>query len=135
MRRPGLEIRRRPAMVRARSEEYLSRISSTLPGPLVAGATVKLSMYPSRSRMRARFSFTLELGIFTVSCMAVLALRRRVSMSAMGSVIVIGACLPSPARLGDAGDLPGMDHHPQAYTAQAELAEHGLGPAAATATG
>src|SRR5712671_810959 len=46
----------------------------------------------------------------------------RVSMSAIGSVIVIVG--PSPAGLGDAGDLTGMDHLAQADPAQAELAEH-----------
>src|SRR5580704_8420868 len=48
-------------------------------------------MKPSRSRTLARDSFSLEPGIFTVSNMAELALRIRVSMSAMGSVIVMAA--------------------------------------------
>src|SRR5579872_3258937 len=85
--------------------------------------------------MRARFSFSLELGMRTVSFMAVLALRMRVSMSAMGSVMVIGASLPSPARLGHSGDLPGVDQHPEADPTQSELAEHGTGPAATPAAG
>src|ERR1700681_877731 len=84
--------------------------------------------------MRARDSFNFELGILTLSCMAVLALRMRVSMSATGSVIVIGASLPSPARLGDAGDLPGMHHDAQADTAEAELPQYGAGPTAAPAS-
>ena len=46
-------------------------------------------MYPSRSRMAPRASLSLELGIRTVSCMATLALRILVSMSAIGSVIVM----------------------------------------------
>src|SRR5271154_7157299 len=48
-------------------------------------------MKPSRSRTSASDSFSLEPGIFTVSNMAELALRIRVSMSAMGSVIVMAA--------------------------------------------
>src|ERR1700730_1624728 len=58
----------------------------------------------------------------TSSCMAVFALRMRVSMSAIGSVIVIVG--PSPAGLGDTGDFAGMDHLAQAEPAQSELAEH-----------
>src|SRR5579862_6718541 len=84
--------------------------------------------------MRARFSLSFELGIFTVSCMAVLAFRMRVSMSAMGSVMVM-ASPPSPARLRHAGDLPGVDQLPQADTAQPELAVDGLGPATSAAPG
>src|SRR5580698_6770087 len=48
-------------------------------------------MKPSRSRTEASDSFSFEPGIFTVSNMAELALRIRVSMSAMGSVIVMAA--------------------------------------------
>ena len=48
-------------------------------------------MKPSRSRMEASDSFSLEPGMRTVSNMAELALRIRVSMSAMGSVIVMAA--------------------------------------------
>src|SRR5271155_3657180 len=55
-------------------------------------------------------------------------------MSAIGSVIVIAAP-PSPARLGHTGDLPSVDHHPQADPAQSELAEHGLWPATPLASG
>ena len=65
---------------------------------------------------------------------AVLALRMRVSMSAMGSVIVM-ARLPSPARLGDAGDLAGVHHHAQADTAEPELAVHGLAAGRSAGTG
>src|SRR5664280_650574 len=79
---------------------------------------------PSRSRTFARFSFNFELGIFTVSNIAELALRMRVSMSAMGSVIVM---IYLPTRLGHAGDLAGVHHLSQADTAQAELAVHRAG--------
>src|SRR6516165_10463102 len=46
-------------------------------------------MKPSRSRMEASDSFSFEPGMRTVSNMAELALRIRVSMSAMGSVMVM----------------------------------------------
>src|SRR5687767_11382979 len=85
--------------------------------------------------MAASASFSLEEGIRTWSCCAVLALRMRVSMSAMGSVIVIGRALPSPARLRHARHLAGMDHLAEADAAQPELAEHRSGPAAPAAAG
>ena len=72
--------------------------------------------------MAASASFSFEDGMRTVSCIATLALRMRVSMSAMGSVIVIVG-LPSPARLGDAGHLAGVDQLAQADAAEPELAE------------
>src|SRR3546814_9863989 len=53
------------------------------------------------------------------------ALRMRVSMSEIGSVMVMVG-LPSPARLGDAGDLPGVHHLAEADPAEAELAVHGV---------
>src|SRR5580698_10976073 len=91
-------------------------------------------MYPSSTRMAANDSLSFEPGILTVSKCAVLAFRMRVSMSAIGSVIVIVRRLLSPAGLGDAGDLAGMDHHPQADPAQAELAVDRLGPATPAAS-
>src|SRR4051812_10138552 len=57
----------------------------------------------------------------------------RVSMSAMGSVI-IGAS-PLPAALGHAGDDAGVRVRAQADAAQAELAEHRPGAAAVVAAG
>src|ERR1700674_820587 len=85
--------------------------------------------------MAANDSLSFEPGMETVSKWAVLAFRMRVSMSAIGSVIVIVRCLLSPTGLRHAGDLTGMDHHPQADPAQAELAVHRLGSATPTATG
>src|SRR4029079_10547278 len=67
----------------------------------------------------------------TSSCIAVLALRMRVSMSAMGSVS-IGST--SPARLGQPGDLAGVGHLAKADAAEAELAEDRTRTTAATAT-
>src|SRR3546814_5161473 len=61
----------------------------------------------------------------TSSCIAMFALRMRVSMSEIGSVMVMVG-LPSPARLGDAGDLPGVHHLAEADPAEAELAVHGV---------
>src|SRR5580698_7866414 len=135
MRSPGRDTRLRPAMVRVRSDAYLSWISSTLPGPVPDSATSNPAMYPSRCKMTARDSLSLELGILTLSCMAVLALRMRVSMSATGSVIVMSAFPPSPAGLGDTGDLSRMHHDAQADTTEAELAQHRTRPAAAPAPG
>src|ERR1700722_17153867 len=87
-------------------------------------------MKPSRSRMPARDTLSLEPGIFTVSNMAELALRIRVSMSAMGSVIVM---VRLPTRLRDTRYLAGVHHHTQADTAEPELAVDGLGPPTALA--
>src|SRR4051794_11494782 len=86
--------------------------------------------------MAASASFSLEDGIRTLSCMATLALRIRVSMSAMGSVMVIRCGpLPSPAGLGDAGQLAGVGQNSNADAAEPELAVHRARPAATPATG
>src|SRR5215470_7386922 len=84
--------------------------------------------------MAASDSLSFDDGMRTSSCMAMLPLRMRVSMSAMGSVIMIDR-LPSPAGLGHAGQLARVSELAQADPAQAELAEHGVGPAAAAAPG
>src|SRR5579875_3748444 len=135
MRRPGFDTRLNPPITRSRSVVYLSLISSTFPGWPGSSLVSKPSMYPSRSRMAARDSFSLELGMRTLSCMATLALRTRVSMSAIGSVMVIGARLLSPARLRDAGDLAGVHQLAQADPAQAELPEHRVRSPAPAAPG
>src|SRR6478609_9712491 len=70
--------------------------------------------------MVANAIFCLDDGMRTSSCIAVLALRMRVSMSAMGSVIM----MRSPTRLRHAGDLACVSHAAQADTAQSELAVH-----------
>src|SRR5690606_35995010 len=70
----------------------------------------------------------------TSSCIAMLALRMRVSMSAMGSVMVM-CRLPSPARLGHAGQLAGVGQLAQADPAQPELAVHRVRAAAPPAAG
>src|SRR6478609_2376645 len=83
--------------------------------------------------MPARASLSFEEGMRTVSCMATLALRIRVSMSAMGSVIVMAR--PLPARLRHAGDLAGVHQLAQADAAQTEFAQNRVGPAATPAAG
>src|SRR5947209_7156402 len=84
--------------------------------------------------MAANASFNFDDGMRTVSCMATFPFRMRVSMSATGSVIVIGG-LPSPARLGDAGNLAGVHHLAEADAAEPELAEHRARPSAPPAAG
>src|SRR5918994_1747225 len=134
-RRPGLDTRRMPEMVRARSGLYFMAMTSTLPGLPGFSSTLKPSMKPSFWRMAARASFTLEDGMRTSSCIATLALRMRVSMSAIGSVMVMSRRLPSPAGLGHARELAGMGELAQADPAQAELAEHGMRSPTAPAPG
>src|SRR5579863_9064236 len=80
--------------------------------------------------MRAISSFSLELGISTVSCSALFALRMRVSMSATGSVS-IGS--PLPGALGHARDDALMGELAQADTAEPELLVHGARAAAPVA--
>src|SRR5512132_1916428 len=69
-----------------------------------------------------------EAGIVVVSCIALLALRMRVSMSAIGSV-----CIRSPTGLGHARDLALVREVAQADPAEAELFVDGARPAAAVA--
>src|ERR671932_7044 len=82
--------------------------------------------------MPARASLSFDEGIRTVSCMATVPFLMRVSMSATGSVIVIGR---SPTRLGDAGNLPGVHHLAEADAAQPEFPVHRPRPPAAATTG
>src|SRR4051794_7175165 len=74
-------------------------------------------------------TFILEVGISTAGWRAWMPLRMRVSMSAIGSVIM--ARLLLPARLHDAGDLALECELPEADPTQAELPH--VGPRAATA--
>src|SRR5579859_5847440 len=69
-----------------------------------------------------------DVGMTALSCSALLALRMRVSMSAIGSVSI-----GSPARFRHAGDCALVGEVAQADAAQAELAEHRARPAAAVA--
>src|SRR5581483_9845342 len=79
--------------------------------------------------MRAISFFSRELGISVVSCIALLALRIRVSMSATGSVSICS----SPARLRHARDDALVGEVAQADPAEAELLVHGARPTAAVA--
>src|ERR1700741_4137288 len=84
--------------------------------------------------MRATASLSFEDGIATSSWNAMFALRTRVSMSAIGSVIVIELPPPSPRALRHAGDLACMRHVPQTDSAQTEVAVHRTRAAATAAT-
>src|SRR3954467_1704267 len=79
--------------------------------------------------MRARDSFSFDDGISTSSWNAVFAFRRRVSMSAIGSVIM--RATSSPRCLGHAGHFAGVGHGAEADAAQTEALVDG---ARATAT-
>src|SRR5918912_82456 len=85
-------------------------------------------MYPSSLRSRAISCLSREVGISTVSCIALLALRMRASMSATGSVSI-----GSPARFRHAGNDTLVRELPQAEPAEAELAEDGARAPAAVA--
>src|SRR4249919_3470102 len=71
--------------------------------------------------MRAISRFIPEVGISTVSCSAWLALRIRVSMSPIGSVVIV----LSPARLRHAGDHALVRELAQTDTADPKFAEVG----------
>src|SRR5262245_32427093 len=100
------------------------------------------------------FALIFEYGMVTLSWYAWLALRRRVSMSAIGSVMVMCSSNPSrrgseaacgealvhrnrrlPGGLGDARQLAPVGHLADADAAQPELAVDGLGTAAPLAPG
>src|SRR5918995_1113121 len=87
------------------------------------------------------FALIFEKGMVTLSWYAWLAFRRRVSMSAIGSVIVMGIRQPFspgfpgrsraygeavlqglPGSLRHAGQLTAVGHVPEAHPAQTELA-------------
>src|SRR4029077_1514983 len=77
-------------------------------------------MYPSSFRRRAISTFIREVGMVACSCSALLALRMRVSMSAIGSVST-GSLLP--ARPRPAGNCALVRELAEADPAEAELAE------------
>src|SRR5689334_5072390 len=81
--------------------------------------------------MRARASFSFDDGISTSSWNAVFAFRRRVSMSAIGSVIM--SATSSPRRLGHAGHLAGVRHGAEADAAESEALVDGARATAAAA--
>src|SRR5512132_2470065 len=69
-------------------------------------------------------SFTFDEGIATTASSRICALRMRVSMSAMGSVMLMRSPRKQlPARLDDAGDLAAHRVFAQFVAAEPELAE------------
>src|SRR4051794_17882266 len=83
-------------------------------------------MKPSATRMLAIATFVRDDGRTTSSWRARLALRTRVSMSAMGSETFIGL----PARLGHARQLAEEGALAEADAAQAKAADESARPAA-----
>src|SRR5215472_16192941 len=79
-------------------------------------------MYPSSFRTLAIATLTPDDGMWTVAFSASCALRMRVSMSAIGSVMLI--CDSLPARLDDARDLAAHRDLAQLVAAEPELSEH-----------
>src|SRR6478672_4794930 len=88
----------------------------------------KSRMKPSSLRTFAIATLIFEDGMSTLSCFAETALRIRVSISAMGSVIDTISLLP--ARLRDAGDLTLERQLAEANAAQREVADVASRPAA-----
>src|SRR5699024_1207530 len=88
MRRPGLEMRFSPATTGSPFAWYF-RFSTMVPCT-VSFLTCMLLTYPSSTRIWQIAFFRLEAGTSTEGCLAVLALRMRVSRSAIGAVM----CMP-----------------------------------------
>src|SRR3954462_5044772 len=86
-------------------------------------------MNPSSLSTWARATLSLVAGMSTAGRSIRLALRIRVSMSAIGSVIMVRGP-PLPAGLLDARDQPVAGQVAEADAADAELAVDGPGPAA-----
>src|SRR5699024_3073171 len=134
-------------MERWRLGPYFSSIVRVL--PTLASVTSEPAMKPSAWRISAMWDLSLEYGMETVSWYAEFALRKRVSMSAMGSVIVISGSCPSsswfpqtarrrsgfPAGLRRTGKRTGQGHVAQAHAAQSELAVDRTRPSAFLAPG
>src|SRR3970282_1626402 len=94
----------------------------------------KFLMKPSSLRISAILTFSFEEGTSTFSCSARLALRMRVSRSAIGSVIDISSRL-LPAGLDNARHLALEGELPEADAARLELPEIPARPAADLAAG
>ena len=77
--------------------EYFMSIVRTCAGPPVSSSTREALDVALLLEHAASASLSFDDGIETSSCIATLALRMRVSMSAMGSVMVIGS--PPPYQL------------------------------------
>src|ERR1017187_1797889 len=81
--------------------------------------------------MRAISDFNLEAGTSTLGWRAWIAFRTRVSMSAMGSLVIIFLLPALPASLHHAGDLAVQGELAETETAHAEFTQKGARPAAA----
>src|SRR5687768_3602955 len=86
-------------------------------------------MKPSILRTSAMATLSFVAGISATGRSMALALRMRVSMSAIGSVIMVVG-IPLPARLTHPGNQAVGGHVPQTDSADAELAVHGPSPTA-----
>src|SRR5262245_55782613 len=116
--------------------------------------TRKPWMYPSLSRILAISAFNFEAGISTRACLAIVALRIRASMSAIGSVIVHEPCMDRPhltppvilpprvprtppglpTALDDAGNVTLERELPEAQPTERELPDEPARPAAQLAS-
>src|SRR4051794_2090974 len=87
--------------------------------------------------MRAISAFSLEAGTSTFGWRAAIAFRTRVSMSAIGSLVIVlllQSCQPLPASLGHTRNLAIQRELAEAQPANAELAqERSRAPAAPAA--
>src|SRR5277367_3024813 len=102
-------------MALCRSRPYLSTmVSFAGPSPSLGRTS---AMKPSDLRMSATASLRRLAGTSVRSCLARPALRIRVSMSAIGSVI-----MASPTGLDHAGELSAEREHPKADPAKLEVA-------------
>src|ERR1035437_9237756 len=73
--------------------------------------------------MRATSAFSLEAGTSTLGWRAWIALRTRVSMSAMGSLVIVLLLPVLPASLGHAGNLAIQGELAETQAANAEFAQ------------
>src|SRR5881296_4013347 len=89
--------------------------------------------YPSSLRMPAMASFMFECGISTRGCRDLTAFRIRVSMSAIGSVMVSSSPPVLPAGFRNARHHPLQRQIAEADPAQLELAQEAPRPPAALA--
>src|SRR5262245_10846897 len=117
-RRPGDDTRTRPEIICSLPGPYL-RYTRSVPCFLSSSSTRKFLMNPSVLRISATRTLSFEDGMSTFSCSARLALRMRVSMSAIGSLLMAA----SPARLDHAGHLALEGVLPEAQAAHLELPE------------
>src|SRR4029453_6065422 len=116
MRRPGVETRTSPEIIFSFPTPYL-RYTRSIPC-FLSSSTRKFLMKPSSFRISAMRTLSREQGMSTFSCSARLALRMRVSMSAIGSLR-----MALPARLYDARHLALERQLTEAEPAHLELPE------------